>query len=81
MPVKPVSRKELIEQVLDREMHRLDREIAARALVRGFPAVLPTFDSLVELVCPMRNPTLDVFNILSDAYRDVHPLIEGDAVR
>lgn len=77
MPVKPVSRKELIGQVLDRELHRLDREIAARALVRGFPAVIKTVDDLVNLLCPMRDPTLDVFNILSDAFRDVHPLEEA----
>lgn len=77
MPVKPVSRKELIGQVLDRELHRLDREIAARALVRGFPAVLPTFDTLVTLVCPMRDPELDVFNVLADAWTDVHPRPEA----
>lgn len=70
---RPRERKELIGDVQDVQLHRLDRLIAARALVRNFPAVVRSLDDLVDMVAPTRVVSPELFDVIVDAYRDVHP--------
>lgn len=77
MPVKPITRKVLIETVRDHELHRFDREIAARALIHNYPSVVKSLDSLVELVCPMRDPDSSLFDVMADSWAESNPCAEA----
>ena len=72
MSVKARPRSELIDRILDPTLQQKDKELAARALVRNFPAVTKTLPALILLVCPKNNPSAEVFDICCDAYGDAH---------
>lgn len=65
------KRTDLVAQIHDRSLRRHDRDIAARAIVRAFPAAAGTVSDLVLIVCPLSDPPPDVFDILADAVADV----------
>lgn len=75
MSIKGVTRSQLIDEILDSSGNCDDREIAARALIRGFPSVLPSFTSLVEMLCPDGGLDPELFDLLSLAWENVRPKV------
>jgi hypothetical protein len=68
-----VRSDELVQEILDDSGFLMDREIAARSLVRHYPNRIKNFTELVEVVLPKGGLTTELFDILADAYENVRP--------
>jgi hypothetical protein len=68
-----VTRSQLVDEILDEQGFLVDREIAARSLVRNFPGRVRNLPDLIKVVLPDGGLTVELFDLLADAWENVHP--------